>query len=219
MATSRAKPISWVAEHHRQAAAGELADDAEDLADELGVERRGDLVEQQHLGVDHQGPHDGGALVLPAAHPVGVLVGLVAEPEPGEQLTATLLGLATWASCGPAAGPRVMLSSTVMCGNRLNDWNTMPMRRRISFWLTPRPVISSPSRRIEPGVDAVEQVDAAQQGGLAAPARADQADDLVFVDGEVDAVEHVLVAEGLVDAVDLELRGAGWSVHGDQTWV
>ncbi len=29
-------------------------------------------------------------------------------------------------------GARVMLSSTVRCGKRLNCWNTMPVSRRIS---------------------------------------------------------------------------------------
>ncbi len=37
-----------------------------------------------------------------------------------------------------------------MCGNRLNDWNTMPMCRRTRFWFTPGPVISWPSSQIVP---------------------------------------------------------------------
>ena len=37
-----------------------------------------------------------------------------------------------------------------MCGNRLNDWNTIPTRRRIRLTSTPLAVISSPSMRIRP---------------------------------------------------------------------
>ena len=54
-------------------------------------------------------------------------------------------------------------------------------------------------------VDRLEQVDAAQQGRLAGAARADEAHDLVLVDGEVDAVEHDLRAVGLVSRSTCEL--------------
>ena len=37
-----------------------------------------------------------------------------------------------------------------MCGNRLNAWNTIPMRRRMRSTSTPLAVISSPSMRIRP---------------------------------------------------------------------
>ena len=53
-------------------------------------------------------------------------------------------------------------------------------------------------------IDALEQVDAAQERGLAATARTDEAHDLVLVDGEVDAVEHDLRSERLVDVFDAE---------------
>ena len=48
-----------------------------------------------------------------------------------------------------------------------------------------------------PLVDPLEEVDAAQQRRLARARRADQADDLVHVDVEVDPVEHLEVAEAL----------------------
>ena len=47
------------------------------------------------------------------------------------------------------------------------------------------------------GVDLLQVVHAAQQGGLAGAGRADQAGDLAGVDLQVDAFEHVEVAEGL----------------------
>ena len=55
------------------------------------------------------------------------------------------------------------------------------------------------------GVDRLEEVDAAQQRRLAAPRRADQADDLVLGDLEVDAAQDLEVPERLVQALD---RGA-----------
>ncbi len=43
---------------------------------------------------------------------------------------------------------RVMFSATVLCGNRLNCWNTMPMRRRSSSGLSFR--TDFPSSRMSP---------------------------------------------------------------------
>ena len=47
-------------------------------------------------------------------------------------------------------GARVTLSSTVMCGNRLKLWNTMPTSLRKALTSTPRPLTRSPPRRITP---------------------------------------------------------------------
>ena len=66
-----------------------------------------------------------------------------------------------------------------------------------------------------PGIDWIEQVDTTQQGRLSAAAGADQTHDLVLVDGEVDAVEHGLVAVGLVHTSQFEL----WSIgHHTCAW-
>ena len=47
----------------------------------------------------------------------------------------------------------------------------------------------------------LEQVDAAQQRGLAGARRADDAHDLPVADVEVDALEHLVVAEVLVEVL------------------
>ena len=51
---------------------------------------------------------------------------------------------------------------------------------------------------LEPGDDP-------QQGGLAAAGSAEQHDEFAIGDVEVDALQHVGLAEGLADLVDLEL--------------
>ena len=76
-------PISWVANSIVMPSPLEVADDVEHLADELGVERRRDLVEQHDLGVHRQRAGDRDALLLAARQLVGVGVGLVGETEPG----------------------------------------------------------------------------------------------------------------------------------------
>jgi hypothetical protein len=55
-------------------------------------------------------------------------------------------------------------------------------------------------------VDRLEQIDAAQQGGLARARCSDQADDLVLSELEVDALEN-LDGEGLVQVLDSQEGG------------
>ena len=55
-----------------------------------------------------------------------------------------------------------------------------------------------------PALDRLEPVDAAEERRLAGAGRADQADDLVRVDREADALQHLVVRVALADGVDLE---------------
>ena len=71
---------------------GEVADDVQHLGDELGVERRGDLVEQQDARSHRQRPDDRDPLLLTARQPVRVLLGLLGEADAVEQGNASLLG-------------------------------------------------------------------------------------------------------------------------------
>ena len=56
------------------------------------------------------------------------------------------------------------------------------------------------------GVERLEQVDAAEERALAAPARPDHDEHLAGRDLEVDPVEHEVVAEALHDAVEPQER-------------
>ena len=86
-----------------------------------------------------------------------------------------------------------------MCGKRLYDWNTIPMRRRTRLTSTPGAGDLLALQLDPAGVDRLEQVDAAQQRRLAGAGRADQADDLVLGELEVDPAQHLELAEGLVE--------------------
>ena len=130
-------------DHHRHPSGRELADHVQHLGDELRVERARDLVEQHDVRLHRERPHDRHPLLLPAREPVRVFVRLVREAEPLEQLRAAL-GRLRVESSSTFIGASVTFRSTVMCGKRLNDWNTMPIWRRIGFTSTPLAVISSP---------------------------------------------------------------------------
>ena len=67
-----------------------------------------------------------------------------------------------------------------MCGNRLKDWNTIPICRRIAFDVDAARRDLPPSIDDPAGVDRLEEVDAPQERRLARAGRADQADDLVL---------------------------------------
>src|SRR6516162_772271 len=80
---------------HRRPLLGDLLDHSQDLADELGVECRGDLVAQHYRRVHRQSAGDRDALPLPARELRGVGVCLVGEPDFGEQRAGYLRCLAS----------------------------------------------------------------------------------------------------------------------------
>ena len=61
-----------------------------------------------------------------------------------------------------------------------------------------------------PGIDRLEQVDAAEQRGFSRARCADEADDLVLGDGQVDAAQDLERPEGLVQVLDAQ-RGGRWA--------
>ena len=101
-----------------------------------------------------------------------------------------------------------------MCGNRLNAWKTIPIRRRIRSTSTPRRGDLVAVEHDPTGVDRLEQVDAAEQGRLARARGADEADDLVLGDRQVDPAQDLDAAERLVEALDPDRGGRVPAVAG-----
>jgi hypothetical protein len=100
------------------------------------------------------------------------------------------------------------VASTVMCGKRLNCWKTMPIRERTAVEVGVGIGDVDALDQDLPGGGLLEPVDAAQQGRLARAGGTDHADHLAVVDVEVDALEHLVVAEALVQVADLDGTGA-----------
>ena len=101
-------------------------------------------------------------------------------------------------------GASVTLSSTLICGNRLKLWNTMPTSRRSASRSTPGPLTPVVVQPDLAAFDRLEAVDAAQEGGLAASRGADQADDLMLLDRQIEAAQDLDGAVALGDAAHLE---------------
>jgi len=59
VAASRAKPISWVDDHHGHAFAGEIPHHQQYFADELWVQRACRLVKKQKFWTHRKGTRDG----------------------------------------------------------------------------------------------------------------------------------------------------------------
>ena len=107
-----------------------------------------------------------------------------------------------------------------MCGNRLNSWKSMPARRRIWRICSGAPRLrrvqrigldASPSISTASDRRLLEEVDAAQQGRLAAARAADDHHRLALPDVEVDAAQDVVVAEVLLDAAGLTIGSPRWA--------
>ena len=138
--------------HHGHALLGQVAHDRQDVADQLGVERRGGLVEEHHRGIHREGPGDRGALLLAARQLGRVGVGLVGEAHalevrprhPRRPRPCPVPSTRRWG--------RVTLSRTVRWPKRLNCWNTMPIRRRAASMSQSGSVSSMPPTVTVPAV-------------------------------------------------------------------
>ena len=187
---------------------GELAHDAEHLADELRVERRGRLVEEHELGVHRERPGDGDALLLAAGELGRVGRRLVAEAHLLEQLERPR--------------PRLLLAHALDLDRRLHDVlqrrhvreevealehhaDVAALRRHLlvgEVVQVPALLAVAHEVAVDPdaaAVDRLELVDAAQERRLARARRPEQADDLAAVHVEVDALEHLGAVEALHD--------------------
>ena len=194
-------------DQHRHPAARELADDVEHLRHELRVERARHLVEEEQPRLHRERPHDRDALLLAAGEPVRVLVPLVGEPEALEERLRTR--------------GRVRLRGAERLARRERDVLEHAHVREEVEGLEDDPDLASDAVHVDAArrhllagdrdaarVDRLEEVHAAQERRLARAGRADQAHDLVLGERQVDPAEHLELAEGLVDALELQCRAS-----------
>ena len=104
---------------HRHAAPREILHHRQHLGGELGIERRGHLVEQHDLRLQRQRAGDGDALLLAAGELLGIGSELVGEADQGQHLGGSFPGLAPGDCFFTRVSASVMLRSTVRCGKRL----------------------------------------------------------------------------------------------------
>ncbi len=179
--------------------------DGQHLVDELGIERRRDLVAQEGDRLHGERPGDGDALLLAARELVRVGVELVREADlvenaPCDGLGFRLRGLLDDHLREHHVAARGMVREQV---EALEDHADLQSQRLQVGRILPDMGSRDRDRTI---VDALEPVDASQQRRLARAALADDGDHLAAVDVEVDALEDLVCAEALADLSDLDER-------------
>ncbi len=192
-------------DQHRHALALQLADGAQHLADQLGVEGARHLVEEHGPRPGGEGAGDRDALLLAAGEIGGPLVLAPAEPEPLEDLPRLTLRLLAVDPVGADDSQGHVVEHPEMREEVVGlEDEAEPaahgdrVDRRVGDHLAVEEDVAV--------VDVGEQVDAAQQGRLARARRPDQRDRLVLVDGEVDPLQHLEIVEGLGHAADVDDR-------------
>ena len=180
----------------------------EDLADQLGVERARDLVEQQRPRVRRERAHDRHALLLAARQAVRALVLAPARPNRASSSRAALARLLARRAVRAHRPEHDVLENRHM-GEQVEGLEHHPEpaadRDRVDARVGDHLAVEQDVAV----VDLLEQIDAAQQRRLARAGGADQRDGLVLVHLQVDPAQHLGVAVGLRDAADLEHGGHG----------
>ena len=192
---------------------GEVAHHDEHFTDELWIERRRDLVEEHHPRLHHQRAGDRDPLLLTAGQLVGVLLGLLLEPDASEQLQPPFLRLATRHLPHPPGRERDVVDRLQVREEvELLEDDPDPLPDRGDLGAFAGDLLAF--EEDPPAVDRLEQVDAAKERALPAAARPDDDERFARGDLEVDAVEDDELAEALVNRLGLD-DGHAWRFGSD----
>jgi hypothetical protein len=198
----------------------EVGDDLENLAHQLGVERAGRFVEQQHARAHRQCPGNRDTLLLAARKLLRIGIHLVGEADAAEQMVRTLacvLRLVAQHLNGAfhhVLGHREMREQHEL----LEHHAELPALARDGGAAQDTQVVAhalvAEQFAVEidgAAVDRLELMHAAHQGRLAGTRRADDGDDLAFLHLERHAAQGLETAVALDDVVqaDDRLRGDG----------
>ena len=174
-----------------------------------GVQGRGGLVAQQHLGAGGQGPGDGHPLLLPAGELGGVGPGPVSQAHQVQQFLGPFPGL------GALGADELQGEADVVQGGALHE-QVKALEDHADALPGPVEVFGGELGHLLPvhhhgaGRGPLQQVHAPHQGGLARPGQADDAKDLPRLDGQVDVLQGVdrrgAGPEGFVQMLDLNDR-------------
>lgn len=182
---------------------GQALDHLQHFLDHLRVQRRGDLVEQHHLGVHAQRTDDGDALLLAAGQLPGKRLALVRQADPFQQCLGLGLGLAALAllhleRAEEDVVQHVHVGKQVIALEHHADLLAYlaPVGGRVQQLAAGKAQVTA--------LGAFQAVEAAQQGALAAAAGAEDDDHLARRHAQVDVAQHLLRAEELVETLELD---------------
>ena len=188
---------------HSHAVVGQLLHDFEYLADHFRVERRGRLVEQHHVRIHCQRTRDGDTLLLTAGKLCRIAVRLIRQTDTRKQLERTLVRLFIGHDLElDRCQLDILAHGQVREQVELLKHHAHTAAHQIDIRVLSGDVLS-----LEDDFAAgrlLEQVQAAQKGGLARAGRADDYDLLALLDMLVDTLEHLMVAKGFVQVFNVD---------------
>ena len=180
-------------------------DDGQHLADHFGIQRGGGLVEQHHFRLHGQRAHDGQALLLSAGQAVRVLVLLLQKAHAVEQLLGQLIGLGLGLFAQHDGRQRDVLLHRLV----REDVEVLEHHAHVLAQLVDVGALGGQLGALVEHLALLrdfQKVQAAQERALAGAGRADDGNDLALLNLFVDALQHVQLAEGLVQIDDLNHR-------------
>ena len=182
--------------HHGHALVGQLLHDFQHLAHHFGVQGGGGLVEQHHLGLHGQSPDNGDTLLLAAGELGGIGVRLLLQAHPLEQGGGGVVGLGLAHQLGADGSQGNVLPN----GHVGEEIEVLEHHAHL------------PPDQVDVGLGVgdggalkgdgalgggLQQVEAAQEGGLARAGGPDDDHFLPGIDVLGDVVQHQMVPEGL----------------------
>ena len=193
--------------HHGHTLLGQLLHHVQHLAHHLGVQSGGGLVKEHHLGLHSQGPDDGDALLLSAGQLVGVGVRLVEQVHPLEEGGGHLVGLGLAHQLSLHRGQGDVFTD----GHVGEEVEVLEHHAHLLADLV-NLHFGVGDDRVFKGDGACgggfQQVETAQEGGLARPGGADDHHFFSGADVLGDAVQHQVVPEGLGQVFNVDHFGA-----------
>ena len=171
-------------------------DDREHLPHHLRVQGGGGLVEEHHVRLHSQGPHDGQPLLLAAGELAGVLVLLVQQPDPIQEAQGLLVGLGLGLLLQQHRRQgHVLLHGHV--GEHVEVLEHHAHLLPVPVHVGALPIDLLALEDHVPAVGLLQKVQTPEEGALAAAGGADDGDGLPLMDLQVHALEHLKAAEAL----------------------
>ena len=184
---------------HGYALLGQFDHDIEHFLDHLGIKGRGRLVEQHDRRIHAQRPRDRHPLLLTAGKLSGILVRLLGDVHPLEIAHGDGLGLLARHLAYPDRGKGQVLED----GQVREQVEVLEHHADLAADALDVAQVAGQFGAVDHDASALvflQPVDATDQGRLARSRRAADDDAFALADFEVDVLQHMEVAEPLVDA-------------------
>ena len=188
---------------HGHAGFGQLAHDIQHLADHLRIQRRGGLVEEHHFRIHHERADDSDALLLAAGELVGEAGSFVFQADAPQERHASLFGFLRchlfqlhW------GGSQVFDDVHVVEEIELleNHAHLFPVTVDVDVLVADIDAVHVDAA----GGRDFHEIEAAEEGALAAARRTDDGNHFVLAEGSGDVVQHSELVEPLGEVLNTD---------------